>query len=148
MVNDAMRRLGQLDKATDKSMFRRASVLALVSAGALLVGFGCGAVTDARVQARDSAAQATCMRYQACQDIGPGLTYADYNSCLTVWQGNWENDWPASTCQGKIDQAKLSVCLDAIGATACTGFDFVLTLGKCSAANVCDLGAPPDAATD
>jgi hypothetical protein len=139
---------GQTPGATS-AMLRRIAIVALVSAGALLVGRGCGGVTDTRAQARDQAAQATCTRYQACNDIGSGLTYSDYNSCVTVWQGNWESAWPASTCQGKIDQAQLTVCLDAIGATTCTGFDFVLTLAKCGAGSVCDEGtAPVDASTD
>jgi hypothetical protein len=132
---------------TKTRWLQRVVLLGLAGAGALLAR-GCGGVTDTRVAARDQAAQATCMRYQTCMDIGTGLTYSDYSSCITAWEGKWEDAWPAGTCQGRIDNTQLGVCLDAIGATACTGFDFVLTLAKCGSGTVCDLGVPIDAAAD
>ena len=59
----------------------------------------CGGVTDSRESARDKATKATCDRYQSCGLIGPGATYATYDSCSTVWTANWEQRWPVATCE-------------------------------------------------
>ena len=122
--------------------------LALGLAGAR----GCGGVsnpTDPRIAARDQAAKATCDKYMACGAIGPGLTYETYDSCLTVWQGNWENQWSAAMCEGKISQPDLTTCVDRIGGTDCTSLlDILNTLyNTCAAAKVCSVGGT-DAATD
>jgi hypothetical protein len=113
----------------------------LALAGLLVVAGGavsCGGVTDARTSARDQATKAACDRYNACGLIGTdmGDAYATYDSCATVWRSNWEQAWPASTCM-VINQAGLNVCLSAIAATDCVGFDFLSTLGKCQAQDVC-----------
>ena len=137
---------------TTRSMFRRVTVVALISVGAAVVGRGCGGVTDSRVLARDAATDHTCARYQACGDIGAGLTYSDLSACTTQWQANWDSSWPVADCQGKIDQSQLSFCLAAIDGTSCTnGLDILDTiLVKCAKATVCDQGNPPpvDAGTD
>jgi len=134
------------------SRTKRIAMLALMSAGALMIGRGCGGVTDSRVEARNAATQHTCARYQVCNAIGPGLTYTDLSACDTQWQANWDNSWPVADCQGKIDQAQLSFCLAAIDGTSCTnGLDILDTiLVKCAKAMVCDQGNPPpaDAGTD
>jgi hypothetical protein len=108
-----------------------------------LLGFGagavsCGGVTDTRTSARDKATKQTCDRYNTCGLIGTaaGAAYVTYDSCTTVWRSNWEQAWPAATCNS-INQGMLNVCLSAIAATECTGFDFVLTLAKCQAQDVC-----------
>lgn len=88
------------------------------------------------------------MRYQSCGAIGTqtGATYQDLSSCETIWQGNFEMQWPASACENKIDQANLQVCLSAIGGTSCTSLlDILNTLYvKCGQAAICgtaDAGA-------
>ncbi len=36
---------------------------------------------------------------------------------MTQVRGSWTSGWPTATCQGHIDQAALTVCIDAISAT-------------------------------
>jgi len=113
---------------------------------AVLIGVaGCGGVTDSRVAARDKASKAACDRAKACNTIGPGLDYEDYPSCISELNGYIDGQvWPASQCQD-IKQDMLNVCLNAIGGTQCGNLvNLLVTLGTCSAANVCT-GAPADA---
>jgi hypothetical protein len=136
------------------SKLRTTALMGLGAALALVGARGCGGVsnpTDPRIAARDQAAKATCDKYMACGAIGMNLTYNDYDSCLTIWQGNWEMNWPAATCEGKISQPDLTTCVDAIGGTDCTSLlDIINTLYvKCAPARVCSAGGPiADAATD
>ena len=126
----------------------RGCILGLTLAlGASLGARGCGGVTDDRVAARDKAAAAICDRYAACGLIGSdaGDTYANREDCILDWRADRNEAWPADTCQGRISQAELNVCLSAIAGTACMGFDFVATLLKCTPATVCSAGAPRDA---
>jgi hypothetical protein len=110
---------------------------------AAALGARCGSVNggDSRIAARDQAATATCMRYQACGAIGTqtGAAYQTLASCQTDWQANFEKQWPASACENKIDQANLQVCLSAIGGTSCTSLlDILNTLYvKCGQAPIC-----------
>jgi hypothetical protein len=97
-----------------------------------------------REQARDQATTATCQRYVMCNAIGAGKAYPTEPDCELQWQAMWDNYWPASTCDDKINQAALDVCLNAIGGTACNVVDFFATLGKCSAMNVCGASSNPD----
>jgi uncharacterized protein DUF6184 len=129
---------------------QRLAIVVLVTAIAVVTGRGCGGVTDTRVEARDSATQHTCARYQACGDLGAGMSYADFSSCTTQWQANWDSAWPAADCQGKIDQSQLAVCLSAIDGTSCTSvLDILNTIYvKCGKANVCDFVAAADGAAD
>jgi hypothetical protein len=114
--------------------------LSMLGLAALAVGVStCGGVTDSRETARDKATKATCDRYQTCGLIGTdtGDAYVTYDSCSTVWKSNWEQAWPVATC-ASINQSMLNACLSAIGGTTCTSFaDFLATLGKCQAADVC-----------
>jgi hypothetical protein len=106
----------------------------------------CGGVTDSRETARDKATKATCDRYQTCGLIGTdaGDAYVTYASCSTVWKANWEQAWPVATC-ASINQSMLNACLSAIGGTDCTSFvDFLTTLGKCQAMDVCVAPATAD----
>ena len=114
--------------------------LPMVGLVAIAVGVSaCGGVTDSRETARDKATKATCDRYQTCGLIGSdtGDAYVTYDSCSTVWRANWEQAWPVATC-ASINQSMLNACLSAIGGTDCTSFvDFLTTLGKCQAVDVC-----------
>jgi hypothetical protein len=114
--------------------------LAMLGLAAIAVGVStCGGVTDSRETARDKATKATCDRYQTCGLIGTdtGDAYVTYDSCSTVWKANWEQAWPVATC-ASINQSMLNACLSAIGGTDCTSFvDFLTTLGKCQAVDVC-----------
>ena len=112
---------------------------------AFLIGAaGCGGVTDSRVAARNKASKAACDRSQACMRIGAGLDYEDYPSCISEVNGYIDGQvWPASQCQ-QIKQDMLNVCLNAISGTQCGNLvNLIVTLGTCSAANVCE-GAAPD----
>jgi hypothetical protein len=126
---------------TTKELTRsaRLGVLALVfTLPVLFAGAGCGGVTDARVSARNRASKAACDRANACGSIGPGQTYADYQSCISIVNGDIDSMiWPAGTCQ-QINQQNLDVCLNAISGTQCgNGINFLITLGTCGAQNVC-----------
>jgi hypothetical protein len=120
---------------------------AILAFGATLGARGCGGVTDDRVAARDKATGAICDRYAQCDLIGPDAddTYDNREACVIDWKANRDDAWPAEQCQGRISEADLNVCLSAIAATACAGFDFVTTLLKCTAATVCSAGAVQDA---
>ena len=95
--------------------------------------------------ARNRASKATCDKSQMCGTIGPGLEYEDYPSCISEVNGNIDGQiWPASQCQD-IEQDMLDVCISAINGTQCGNLiDLLITLGTCSAANVCK-GPVPDA---
>jgi hypothetical protein len=131
------------------SKLKRIAFIALVGAGGALA---CGGVAGnaTRVEARDSATQATCDKYNMCGAIGVGKTYETIDSCKTIWQGNWENQWPIATCEGKINQPALNLCLSAIAGTVCTSIADILTTlyVKCSAAMVCPGGTPADGGSD
>jgi hypothetical protein len=111
----------------------------LLPALALLLAAACGGVTSSQDAARSSATTASCDWYQMCGQIGPGLQYTDRSDCEVKVQAYWENAWPPATCDQKINQSALSVCLDAIHATTCgSGLDVLATLGvKCPASSVC-----------
>jgi hypothetical protein len=105
---------------------------------AIVADSGCGSDAPSRESARDQATTHTCERFNQCSDIGAGKTYPDESACELQWQANWDKAWLASQCEGKIDQSQFTVCLEAIDSTACASFgDFLSTLGKCSAMNVC-----------
>ena len=128
------------------SMTSKLTLIALLglAAGLAVVGPTCGGVTDSRESARDKATKATSDRYQTCGLIGPGATYATYDSCSTVWAATWEQRWPVATC-GSINQMGLGVCLSAINATDCTSIiDFLATLAKCEDVDVCIAPSHPD----
>jgi hypothetical protein len=125
----------------------RGGIVGTLFALAILAGVhACGGVTDDRVAAREKAVNAICDRYAFCKLIGTDLgdAYPTRDSCLIAWRANREEAWPAASCQGKIYEPELNVCLGAITGTACEGFDFVATLGKCAAATVCSAGNRPD----
>lgn len=124
----------------------RGALFGLAAAAPLTLAT-CGGVTDTRIAARDRATEAACARYQACDHVGAGKMYASVDDCTVAWQNNWNNAWPADRCMGKINQAELDVCVSAINATDCANFlDFLATLGKCNADQICGGGA--DGGTD
>src|SRR5262245_65463013 len=100
---------------TTKLRHRALAGLVALAAGAV----GCGGVTDARVAARNRASKAACDRFNMCGNIGPGLTYADYQSCISEVNGFIDSSvWQADQCQ-QINQANLNVCVSAISGTQC-----------------------------
>jgi hypothetical protein len=115
---------------------------ALVAAGVSLavVAPGCGGAPS-RESARDQATTHTCARYETCMAIGPGKAFPDDQDCALHWQAQWDSEWPAATCEGKIDQAAFTVCLEAIDSASCNLGDLLLTLLKCDAMNVCHASA-------
>ncbi len=125
------------------------SVLAAALCGAISCG---GVSTDDVTSARNQATTASCNYYKMCNQIGPGLSGGDtLADCMTTVLGQWTNGWPTTTCQGHVDQSKLTICLDAINSTTdCSGIGALLALSKCSSASVCSAGVvpAPDAATD
>jgi Family of unknown function (DUF6184) len=100
---------------------------------------GCGGVTNPQIVARDQATTASCDWYQSCSQIGPGLTYETRQSCETQVRAKWDQAWPPASCDSKINQSQLSICLDAIHATQCgNALDILSTLGvKCAEASIC-----------
>ena len=131
----------------------KATIVAATSllAAALVGAVNCGGVsTDDVTSARNQATTASCNYYQMCNQIGPGLSGgATLADCKSTVYGQWTMGWPTTTCQGHIDQSKLTICLDAIGATTdCSGIGALLALSKCSSSSVCSAGVVPDAATD
>ncbi|HTA18575.1 MAG TPA: DUF6184 family natural product biosynthesis lipoprotein [Polyangia bacterium] len=109
---------------------------------------GCGGEAPSRESARDQATTHTCARLNQCGDIGAGMTLPDESACEIQWQANWDKAWPTAQCEGKIDEAQFTVCLEAIDSTGCASFvDFLATLGKCGAVNVCHSTATADGGT-
>jgi Family of unknown function (DUF6184) len=123
-------------KRTTTHLLARAARVALLACA--VAAAGCGGVTDARVAARNRASKAACDRANACGNIGPGQSYADYQSCISIVNGDIDSSiWPAGQCQ-QINQSNLDTCISAIGGTQCgNGLNFLITLGTCGAANVC-----------
>ena len=121
---------------TTTNSLTRAALVALLAVAASAAS--CGGVTDARVAARNRASKAACDRANACGNIGPGQSYADYSSCITIVNGDIDSSiWPVADCQ-QIDQSALDVCISAINGTQCgNGLNFLITLGTCGKANVC-----------
>jgi hypothetical protein len=120
----------------------RKTALLLVAPFLATLAAGCSSGIS-RESARDQATTATCTRYNMCS-MFPSAAYPSMDACEIAWRANWDKAWPASECEGKIDQAAFELCLNAISATACNVFDFFSTLGKCSAANVCDATTATD----
>jgi hypothetical protein len=63
--------------------------------------------------------------------------YDTYQDCTTQVLADWNNAWPTTTCQGHIDQAALTTCLNAIAGTTCNGLDALITLTKCGSGSIC-----------
>lgn len=115
------------------------SPLSLVLCVALTLFASCGGVTSSQVVARDRATVASCDWYQTCDGIGAGKMYETRDSCETQVRAHWDQTWPLAQCDGKINQAQLSICLDAIHATQCGNLlDILATLGvKCPESSIC-----------
>jgi len=132
-----------------KTWRRLAAGLAMLSFGsvAFLFGHGCGSVSNDLQDAITRATTAACDRYQTCGAIGPGGSYETLAACQADWNNKFTMQWPASPCQGRIDQGMLSTCVERIDSTMCASILDVLNTFYviCSAANVCDVH---DAGTD
>ncbi len=100
---------------------------------------GCGDTTNSRVIARDQATAASCNWYQMCNQIGAGLKYENRESCDTQVRAQWDQAWPTPTCDSKIKQSELTICLNAISATQCmNALDIFNTLAnKCPESSIC-----------
>jgi Family of unknown function (DUF6184) len=129
------------------------ALLAVGLAGALGGATSCGGVSGSDVvNARNQATTASCNYYMMCNQIGPGMSakgdgyYDSYQDCTTKVLAAWTSAWPTTTCEGHIDQAALTLCLNAIGGTTCNGLDVLLTLSKCGSGTVCDANVKDAAA--
>jgi hypothetical protein len=111
--------------------------LLAVGVGAAVIA-GCGS-SSSQAAARDRATTQSCDWYQMCGDIGAGKTFDTLDSCEVQVRAHWDSTWPAASCDGKINEANLEVCLAAIYSTGCTnGLDILDTLAvKCAEAKVC-----------
>jgi hypothetical protein len=116
----------------------------ILGALGLAVVAGCGSSAPTRQEARDQATTLTCDRFDECMLIGsaPNAAFPTAEACQLEWRSNWEMAWPAVDCEGKIDSAQFGLCQNAIRATACNVFDFLVTLGKCGKMNVCRTSTP------
>jgi hypothetical protein len=115
-------------------------LVALVAAGG-----GCSS-TSSQADARDRATTQSCSWYQMCNDIGAGKKYDTLASCEVQVRGQWESAWPPASCDGKINESQLEVCLAAIYSTDCTSpLDIGDTLFvKCTEAKICSGAGSPD----
>ena len=108
--------------------------------GVLALGWTTGCGSDhSQANARDAVTDASCDFYARCDQIGPGKTYENRDSCEVQVRARWDTAWPVETCDGKIDTEQLNICLNAIGATECgNGLDVLNTLlNKCPQAKIC-----------
>jgi hypothetical protein len=103
----------------------------------LLLGSACGPPSQA--QARDTATARTCDWYNRCGEIAQGKTYANRDQCETENRKFWNDQWPISECDGKINPDSFDLCLKAIEITDCkNGLDLMNTVfNKCSRSSVC-----------
>ena len=97
-------------------------------------GLGCLNLTDAR----EGGARHFCNYYSRCGEIGAGQKYASFDECLVDERSNFQDYWPTSACDGKINGDALNVCYTAIDNTQCSNFiDQLATLTKCGSGSVC-----------
>jgi hypothetical protein len=124
---------------TTTATTRSILLTALFAIGVVAAGRGCGGVTDERVAARTKASKAYCDSVQRCEDIGPGLTYESYQSCITIIEGMIDQTYlPESQCKD-IDQPALNVCISALESVLCDNIiDLIVKLGtSCSKESLC-----------
>lgn len=124
------------ERATRAAFRGLSSPLAAMTLLALLSG--CGS-SSSQPEARDEATTAGCDYYQRCGDIGPGKMYETRMSCEVSVKAFWESSWPPADCDGKINAAKLDVCLSSIRAATCGngGSNLAVLLVNCPKAQVC-----------
>jgi hypothetical protein len=118
-----------------------AVMLAALWAGATLPGCGSG---SSQADARDRATAASCDWLAMCDQIGAGKKYETRDMCDVQVRASWDSAWPVATCEGKIDENQLEICLAAIKITDCKNVvDVYNTLAnKCPAAKICSGGNP------
>jgi hypothetical protein len=91
---------------------------------------------------RETAAQHSCRFNQKCGDIGPGKSFATIDECLTKARADWQDTWPTSSCDGKMNPDKFNVCITAIDNTQCNNIiDLFATGSKCARGEVCTAGS-------
>ena len=82
-------------------------------------------------------AGARCDRAEACNQLGEGKKYADRNACMNEAGQNARSTLRADQC-ARIDQSKLSSCLNDIKAQGCDSpLDALDTITSCTRANIC-----------
>ena len=123
--------------------------LALLSVAAFAVGAaapGCGGSTASQADARDRATATSCDWFQMCGEIGAGKTYDTRDTCDVQVRAKWDTAWPVASCDGKISENQLEICLAAISSTICgNGLDELNTLAnKCPEAKICSGAGTPD----
>jgi hypothetical protein len=118
--------------------------LGLVLTAGLATAGGCGS-SSSQADARDRATSTSCAWFQMCGKIGPGLMYETLDMCQVQVRAKWDTAWPVASCDGKIDESQLELCLQAISSTICdNGLDELNTLvNKCPEVKIC-AGASPD----
>jgi hypothetical protein len=116
----------------------------LVMTAGLATAGGCGGGSS-QADARDRATSTTCAWFQQCGKIGHGLTYETLDMCQVQVRAKWDSAWPVASCDGKINESQLELCLQAISSTICdNGLDELNTLAnKCPEVKICG-GASPD----
>jgi hypothetical protein len=99
---------------------------------------GCEEGPPSRTSARDRATAAACSHYQRCGNIGPGDRYTSRDGCDVELRATFERLWPAASCEERISETQLALCLSSIDTAECNdGLDFLRVLDKCQAAKVC-----------
>jgi hypothetical protein len=99
-------------------------------------------ITGAEIVPTDRAmrrvAAARCDREQACNDIGPGRDYGDYDSCLREIGGYARKTLGSERCAGRIVDSALSRCIQASRMQACgDAVDIANGPGSCQPLVVC-----------
>lgn len=104
---------------------------------------GCGEevanLTDRQADAVTVATDATCDRYEKCGEVGDGKTYTSRSDCESRVRAFWNDQWPASDCEGHISGDGLTTCTDRIKSTECGSFVDALATAyvSCSKSDVC-----------
>jgi hypothetical protein len=86
-----------------------------------------------------TASSHTCDAMARCGKVGPGKQYADLEACKIDYDAIWSKKWDKATCDKKVSQEGLDVCLSSIDTTECDSvLDFLNTaLNKCAESRVC-----------
>lgn len=103
-----------------------------------LLSTGCVA-TARHVEISRSASSHTCDAMARCGKVGPGKQFADLDSCRIDYDAVWSKKWDKATCDKKVSQPGLELCLASIDSTDCDSvLDFLNTaLNKCAERRVC-----------
>ena len=118
--------------------------LLMVIVTASLTTIGCGPPT--REQARDTAADTACMRFDECGRIGQGDddNYATIDDCV-IEQRDVFNDLlePEECSDGEINEVQFDECIDRLETVSCdedfgAALDVFRALDECDAEDMCE----------